>query len=193
MEYILHSHEPDCSLSYSGFFCIYDLGVSYTFHLCKRDDWIIRNIFTEWCFDPWLKREQGGWCNLFWEKDSKEKNKELLGKVPLKIHGSYGKNKNIVWFVNNSEYPQKWVSVFLLRGKSERIETKALIILQIILMYKVIQLWCVKQYSKSFFLFFIILYSVESALSILWCISTKNYEFEKCVKRNSKYVQARLE
>ena len=28
--------EPDCSLSYSGFFHMYDLGVSYTFHFHKK-------------------------------------------------------------------------------------------------------------------------------------------------------------
>ena len=61
----------------------------------------------EWCFDPSLKREQGGWCNLFWDKDSKEKNKELLGKVPSQTYASYfmkEKNKKQNWFVNNSEY-----------------------------------------------------------------------------------------
>ena len=39
--------EPDCSLSYSGFFHMYDLGVSYTFHFHKKKYGIIRNIFTE--------------------------------------------------------------------------------------------------------------------------------------------------
>ena len=37
----------------------------------------------------------------------KKKNKELLRKVPSKIYGSnfiMEKNKNIFWFLNNSEY-----------------------------------------------------------------------------------------
>ena len=67
----------------------------------------------EWCFDPQLKGEQGGWYNLFWDKDSKEKEqgiimeKELLRNVPSKNYGSnfiMEKTQNIFWFVNNSEY-----------------------------------------------------------------------------------------
>jgi hypothetical protein len=64
---------------------------------------IIRNIFTECFFDRYLKREQGGWCNLLWDNDSKE----LLRKPPSNIYGSnfiMEKNKNLFWFVNNSEY-----------------------------------------------------------------------------------------
>ena len=45
-------HEADCSLSYFGFFHMYDLGISYTFHFRKKNYGIIRNIFMEWCFDP---------------------------------------------------------------------------------------------------------------------------------------------
>ena len=33
----LTSLKPDCSLSHSGFFHMYDLGVSYTFHFHKKD------------------------------------------------------------------------------------------------------------------------------------------------------------
>ena len=31
-----YTYKPDCSLSYSGFFHMYDLGVSYTFHFHKK-------------------------------------------------------------------------------------------------------------------------------------------------------------
>ena len=34
---------------------------------------IIQSIFMEWRFDPLLKGEQGGWRNLFLDKDCKEK------------------------------------------------------------------------------------------------------------------------
>ena len=33
---LLAQYKPDCSLSYSGFFHMYDLGVSYTFHFHKK-------------------------------------------------------------------------------------------------------------------------------------------------------------
>ena len=44
--------KPDYSGTFLGFFHMYDLGVSYTFHFRKKDYGIIRDIFTEWCFDP---------------------------------------------------------------------------------------------------------------------------------------------
>ena len=65
--------KPDYSVTFFGFFHMCDLGGSFTFHFHKKNYWIIRNIFTDCCFDPSLKREEGGWCNLFWDKDSKEK------------------------------------------------------------------------------------------------------------------------
>ena len=86
MEYILHSHEPDCSLSYSGFFCIYDLGVSYTFHFHKentessviflRNDVLILNG----------KENKEASAICFEIRIPKKKNKELLRKVPSKIY-----------------------------------------------------------------------------------------------------------
>ena len=50
-------------------------------------------------------KEAGAIC--FEIRIPRKKNKELLRKVPSKIYGSYfimEKNKNIFWFVNNSEY-----------------------------------------------------------------------------------------
>ena len=43
----LEKSRADCSLSYSSFFHMYDLGVSYTFHFHKKKYGIILNIFTE--------------------------------------------------------------------------------------------------------------------------------------------------
>ena len=48
----LNRYKPDYLVTFLGFFHMYDLGVSYTFHFRKKDYRIIRNIFTEWCFDP---------------------------------------------------------------------------------------------------------------------------------------------
>jgi hypothetical protein len=77
-------YKPDYSVTSYGFFHMCDLGVSFTFHFRKKKYGIIRNIFTEWCFDPYLKREQGSWCNLFWDKDSKEKEQEIITESPIK-------------------------------------------------------------------------------------------------------------
>ena len=54
-----------------------------------------------------MKREQGGWFNLFWDKDSTEKEQGFFTESPIKIDGSnfiMGKNKNIFRLANNSQY-----------------------------------------------------------------------------------------
>ena len=48
---LLVRHKPDYSLTFFGFFHMCDLGVPLTFHFHKKNYGIIRNIFTEWCFD----------------------------------------------------------------------------------------------------------------------------------------------
>ena len=74
----------------------------------KKNHGIIHNIFTEWCFDPQWKREQRGYCNLFWDKDSKEKEQGIITESPIKNLWSntiLEKNKNKkLWFVNISKY-----------------------------------------------------------------------------------------
>ena len=95
MEYILHSHEPDCSLSYSGFFCIYDLGVSYTFHFHKENTEssviFLRNGVL--ILNGKENKEAGAIC--FEIRIPKKTSKELLRKVPSKIYGNifYGKKQ----------------------------------------------------------------------------------------------------
>ena len=80
------------SLIIQWFFSVPSMCVIWVFPLhftsMKKRYGTIRNIFTKWCFDPSSKREQGGWCYLFWDKDSKEKEKEII-TVTLKIHRSY--------------------------------------------------------------------------------------------------------
>ena len=54
----------------------------------------------------WKENKEAGaiWFEI---RIHRKNNKELLRKVPSKIYGSYfimEKNKNIFWFVNNSEY-----------------------------------------------------------------------------------------
>ena len=112
-----------------------DLGVSFTFHFCKKNYGIIHNV---WCIKFYSIHSTGVLLCLLWnlmhqtiiflwngvlirnwtenkEADAicfeirflRKKNKELKRKVPSKIYGSYfimEKNKNIFWFVNNSEY-----------------------------------------------------------------------------------------
>ena len=66
-------------MPFFGFFYIRDLGVYFTFYFC-----------VEKCFDPWLKREQVGWCNLFWDKDSKENEQEIITESPIKNLWKWG-------------------------------------------------------------------------------------------------------
>ena len=64
--------KPDCSLSYSGFYHMYDLGVSNTFHFHKkntessvlflRNDALILN----------RKENKEASAICFWDKDSEE-------------------------------------------------------------------------------------------------------------------------
>ena len=78
--------KPDCSLSHSGFFHMYDLGVSYTFHFHKkntessviflRNDVLILNG----------KENKEATAICFEIRIPKKKNKELLRKVPSKIY-----------------------------------------------------------------------------------------------------------
>ena len=89
-----------------GFFQI-TFGCFVYISLPYKNYGIIRNIFTEWGFDPEMKREQGGWCNLFWNKDCKEKEQGIITESLIKNLWKlfyYGKNKNTFWFVNNSKY-----------------------------------------------------------------------------------------
>ena len=72
-------------------------------------------FFMEWGFDPYWKREQGSWCNLFWDKDSKEKEQGIITKNPIKNLWKLSimeKNKNIFWFVNNSEYRHQKMGLY---------------------------------------------------------------------------------
>ena len=54
-----------------------------------------------------MKREQGGWCNLFRDKDSKEKEQGIITESPIKSllkSFCYGRKQKHFWFVNNSKY-----------------------------------------------------------------------------------------
>ena len=58
---------------------------------------IICDTFTEWCF-VLNQRKQGGLCNLFWDKNCKEKEQGIIAESPIKhswklFHN--GKNKSI--------------------------------------------------------------------------------------------------
>ena len=83
--WIKSRQEPDCSLSYSGFFHMYDLGVSYTFHFHKiymessviflRNDVLILNG----------KENKEASTICFEIRIPKKNNQKLLRKVPSKI------------------------------------------------------------------------------------------------------------
>ena len=99
--------EPDYLVTFFRFFHMCDLGVFFTFHFRK----IITELSVIFLQNGVLilnwkeNKEAGAIC--FEIRIPRKKNKELLRKVPSKIYGSYfimEKNKNIFWFVNNSEY-----------------------------------------------------------------------------------------
>ena len=97
--------EPDYSVTFFGFFPVIWV---FPLHFTSVKKYgIIRNNFMEWRFDPSLKREQGGWCNLFWVQDSKEKEQGGITESPIKNLWKlfyYGKKQKHFWFVNDSEY-----------------------------------------------------------------------------------------
>ena len=78
--------QPDCSLSHSGFFHMYDLGVSYTFHFHKKNTEssviFLRNDVL--ILNGKENKEASAIC--FEIRIPKKKNKELLRKVPSKIY-----------------------------------------------------------------------------------------------------------
>ena len=80
------SYELDCSLSYSGFFHLYDLGVSYTFHFHKKNT--ESSVIFLWndvlILNGNENKEASTIC--FEIRILKKKNKEILWKVPSKIY-----------------------------------------------------------------------------------------------------------
>ena len=79
-------YQPDCSLSYSSFFHVYDLGVSYTFHFHKRNT--ESSVIFLWNDVLTLngKENKKASAICFERRILKKKNKELLRKVPSKIY-----------------------------------------------------------------------------------------------------------
>ena len=77
---------PDCSLSYSGFFHKYDLGVSYTFHFHKKNT--ESSVIFLWNEVLILngKENKKASAICFEIRIPKKKSKELLRKVPSKIY-----------------------------------------------------------------------------------------------------------
>ena len=79
-------HKPNCSLSYSGYFHMYDLGVSYTFHFHKKNPEssviFLRNDVL--ILNGKENKEANAIC--FEIRIRKIKNEELLRKVPSKIY-----------------------------------------------------------------------------------------------------------
>ena len=73
---ILASYKPNCSLSYSGFFHMHDLGVSYTSVIFLRNDVLILNG----------KENKEASAICFEIRIPKKNNEELLREVPSKIY-----------------------------------------------------------------------------------------------------------
>jgi hypothetical protein len=84
--FLVFTHQPNCSLSYSGFFHMYDLGVSYTFHFHKKNSEssviFLRNDVL--ILNGKENKEASAIC--FEIRIQKKKDKELLRKVPSKIY-----------------------------------------------------------------------------------------------------------
>ena len=83
---VIRKHKPDCSLSNSGFFHMYDLGVSYTFHFHKKNTEssviFLRNDVL--ILNGKENKEASAIC--FEIRIPKKNNEELLRKVPSKIY-----------------------------------------------------------------------------------------------------------
>ena len=104
--------DPDYSVTFFGFFRMYDLGVSFTFDFLKRN-WESSVIFLRngvLFFNCKENKEAGTIC--FEIKIPKKKKKELLQKIPSKNYENnciIEKNKEKFLFVNNSKYHlKKW-------------------------------------------------------------------------------------
>ena len=100
---MLNKHKPDCSLSYSGFFHMYDLGVSYTFHFNKKntESSVILLQNDVLILNGKENKEASAIC--FEIRIPKKNNEELLRKVPSKIYQVvllWKKTKKKNWFVN---------------------------------------------------------------------------------------------
>ena len=101
-------YKPDCSLTYFGFFHIYDLGVSYTIHSRKKitESSVIFLRNGVLILNGKENKEASAIC--FEIRIPKKKNEEFLRKVPSKSYGSCfimeKKTKTFFWFVNNFEY-----------------------------------------------------------------------------------------
>ena len=98
--------EPDYSVTFFGFFHMYDLGVSFTFDFLKRN-WESSVIFLRngvLFFNCKENKQTSAIC--FEIRIPKKKNKELLQKIPSKVYGSnFIMGKKPLWrhFESSSE------------------------------------------------------------------------------------------
>ena len=85
----------------------YDLGVSYTFHFCKKNAESSVIFLWNGVLILYGKENKEATAICF---EIRKKNKELLRKVPSKIYGSnfiMENNKTKFWFVNISDCPHR--------------------------------------------------------------------------------------
>ena len=104
-------------MTFFSFFQMCDLGISFTFHFRKKNAGSSVIISQNGVFIlNWKENKEAG-AICFEIRIPSKKNNELLRKVLSKIYGTYfitEKNKNIFWFVNNSEYsPRNGATVTL--------------------------------------------------------------------------------
>ena len=108
--------EPDCSVTFFGFFNMCDLGACFTFHFGTKKIMESSIIFLQngvLILDWKENKEAGAIC--FEIRIPRKKGKELLRKVNnLWNYFIMEKNKNIFWFVNNSEYHHRKMGLTLI-------------------------------------------------------------------------------
>ena len=129
--------QPNCLQSYSGFFHMYDLGVSYTFHFHKKNTEssviFLRNDVL--ILNGKENKEASAIC--FEIRILKKKNEELLRKVPSKIYEAillWKKTKKKKQFFNilGISSPNNGASVLLhqiLEGYAKECEMRKKLIL----------------------------------------------------------------
>ena len=103
---------------------MYDLGVSYTFHFCKKNAELSVIFLRNGVLILSGKKNKEATAICFEIRIPKKKNKELLRKVPSKIYGSnfiMKNNKTKFWFVDISDHPHREMG--LMWTKNTRLQT----------------------------------------------------------------------